>query len=90
MSLQIVRRKLLFSPQNIHSFEKFLCQQGAAITQECSYHALSADQGRSNRKEKGRWRGYSSGGQSGTTSPSVKAGYGIVALTAGAAIGEFY
>ena len=80
-----LRRKLLFSAQNIHNFEKLLCQQGAAITQECNYHILSSNQPRSKEREKGKWRGYS-----GSSTPrSLKVGYGILAVTAGAAIGEF-
>ena len=90
MSLHIARRKLLFSAQNIHNFEKLLCQQGAVVTQESCYHSLNLNQTRGKKRERGKWRGYSEGG-AGTAPPSWKnAAFGAVALSAGAAIGKFY
>ena len=90
MSLHIAQRKLLFSTQNIHNFEKLLCQQGAMVTQESYYHSLNVNQTRGKKRERGKWRGYSEGG-AGTAPPSWKnAAFGAVALSAGAAIGKFY
>ena len=90
MSLHFARRKLLFSVQNIHNFEKLLCQQGAVVTQESCYHSLNVNQTRGKKRERGKWRGYSEGG-AGTAPPSWKnAAFGAVALSAGAAIGKFY
>ena len=90
MSLHIAQRKLLFSTQNIHNFEKLLCQQGAVVTQESYYHSLNVNQTRGKKRERGKWRGYSEEG-AGTAPPSWKnAAFGAVALSAGAAIGKFY
>ena len=66
--LHIARRKLLFSAQNIHHFEKLLCQQGAVVTQESCYHSLNVNQTRGKKRERGKWQGYSEGG-AGTSPP---------------------
>ena len=88
MSLQIARRKLLFSAQNLQTCEKLLYQQAAVTTQESGYHSLNVNKSQGKRRERGRWRGYSEGGAR-TTPPSWKnAAYGAVALSAGAAIGK--
>ena len=90
MSLHIARRKLLFSAQNLNNFERLLCQQGAAVTQESCYHSLNVNQIREKKRERGKWRGYSEGGAGTAPSSWKNAAFGAVALSAGAAIGKVH
>ena len=86
MSLQIVRKKLLFLPQNQYILNRILCQNGAALTQAGDYHVLVSNKSRTREKERGKWRNFSQS-EAGSTSGSG-AKYKLIAGAAIALGGE--